>query len=505
VPARSVRKHIALIALAAVALCLIVARACLQSVTIDEADSFLLFAGLDWPSQWYPSSGNHVLNSILERLVTSVFGINELTLRAPAILGATVYIGAAIYWCSRIADRALVQIPLFIALVYNPMILDYLVAARGYSLASGFLLAALAVIASTVLDSDHTEQRMRVSCAWVSVFVALSFAANFSFACVDGITALFFFLWAGRRGSLQRLALAAFLPGFLVTFALCGYTVLNWPKGQLYFGSTALAEMVRGFVAASFDDLNPDVVNPLLLGWLNKIRPALPFLAALILVVLVGGLEFKRWRGHQKRPSELLSLARLLVGITLATLVLHWLAFHTVHLLLPKDRTGLFLVILFTLMLGVALAGSFQSRRQPWLGWTGSGLLLLACIWFVGCLQISHFREWLFNADTKQVYWAVDDLNRRCGITDFVIEWHYPGSLNFYRRAYGNQFIHQFKGTDATKPLPSGRPAYVFHYSDHEQFVAQEGLQVVYRGAKTDATVAVRPASCAVQPSSPSR
>ena len=67
---KSVRHDIVLIVLACFALAWVVARACVQSVTIDEADSYLGFVTSDWRTQWYPSSGNHVLNTILMRIFT---------------------------------------------------------------------------------------------------------------------------------------------------------------------------------------------------------------------------------------------------------------------------------------------------------------------------------------------------------------------------------------------------------------------------------------------------
>ncbi|HEV3198190.1 MAG TPA: hypothetical protein VGZ73_09790 [Bryobacteraceae bacterium] len=37
------------------------------------------------------------------------------------------------------------QLALFVCLVYNPFVMDYLVSARGYSLALAFLMAAIAI------------------------------------------------------------------------------------------------------------------------------------------------------------------------------------------------------------------------------------------------------------------------------------------------------------------------------------------------------------------------
>ena len=80
----------ALAVAAGFAMCLVLARANLQSATIDECDTYLTFSALPWPSHWYPSSGNHVLNSIAVRLFTSLFGLSHLTLRSGAIIGAAL-------------------------------------------------------------------------------------------------------------------------------------------------------------------------------------------------------------------------------------------------------------------------------------------------------------------------------------------------------------------------------------------------------------------------------
>ena len=81
------------------------------------------------------------------RLFTSVFGVSHLTVRAPALIGAAIYIGAAYLLCVKVTPALTVRWPLFVCLVYNPFVFDHLVAARGYALALGFLMAALAIAA----------------------------------------------------------------------------------------------------------------------------------------------------------------------------------------------------------------------------------------------------------------------------------------------------------------------------------------------------------------------
>lgn len=123
------------------------------------------------------------------RLAATIFGPSNLTARLPAILGAIIYIGSALYLCLTLTGRWVLRLLCFICLVYNPMILDYLVAARGYSLAIGFFLAAIAVIASAMIgDAAHDAQLIRNKAIYVSILLALSSAANFSFSIANGAT-----------------------------------------------------------------------------------------------------------------------------------------------------------------------------------------------------------------------------------------------------------------------------------------------------------------------------
>ena len=115
--------------------------------------------------------------------------------------------------CIKLTPLLKLQWPLFVCLVYNPFIFDHMVAARGYGLALGFLMAALAIAA--------TRKPEAATCAACSVCAALSFAANFSFAFVDAAAMLAILIWAcARTQALQvrvRLLGACVLPGLLVS------------------------------------------------------------------------------------------------------------------------------------------------------------------------------------------------------------------------------------------------------------------------------------------------
>jgi hypothetical protein len=468
----------ALAGFALFAFCWVIARACLQSVTIDEADSWLLFASRDSPSLWWPSSGNHILNTLLVRLATSVFGLSELTLRLPAILGAAIYIVSALWACLRLTTSPLLRLPLFVCLVYNPLVFDFLVAARGYSLALGFFMAGLAVLAATVLDDAPAQEPLVAA----SIFLGLSFCANFSFGIATVVTLLAFTVWTWRRAGSLSIVAASVLPYAAVVFCLCGYTLLNWPKGQLYFGSHSVYETTRGLIHSSYFEINPNIVQPLL-------RPALARLAQLLwpaafslgLALLGIAIARRAWT----------PLIALLLSILTFTVLLHWIAFHVFQVLLPQKRTGLFLIPLVLLLFVALVATGPQVSLR-----LGAALLILNSLCCLACLRLRYFEEWKYDADVKQLYWTLNYLHRRCGVDHFVTEWPYSATLNFYRQADHGSALPEFTASTGSVFPPNGE-AYVLYYPNNQQFVKQQKLQLFYYGEDTQAAIAVRAPACA--------
>ena len=438
---------------------------------------------------------------MLMRLSATVFGINNLTARLPAMLGATVYIGSALWLCLKLTSRGLLQLLLLICLVYNPMVLDYLVAARGYSLAVAFLLAAIGVIASVMIADEIDSAILRKKAAWLSVLLALSCAANFSFAIANGTLLLIFFLWAARRmrfaGSESvQLAMWSFLPGLLAGFLLCGSVVLHWPKGELYFGSKNMAQMWSAFATGSFDELNPNLVNPLVMPWLARLGGIMPYIAVSAGVFLFFFSEINRRRRPDANAERLGNFVRILAVVSVITLALHWLAFKIFAIPLPKDRTGLFLVPLWTLVFAGCLAMPSADRVSGLVRWFGTAVLTLSAFYFLGCLRIGHFKEWRFDSDTKTLYWIVDDLHRRCGIERFAVDWRYQMALNFYRREYRNDSLKEFNYSTSGE-LPVDRDAYAIFYPTSEEFIEQQRLRVIYHNEESGAAVAIR--SCVAE------
>lgn len=406
----------------------------------------MAFANPRQPLQfiWYPSSGNHVLYTLLSRFTTWLFGLNKLTLRIPAIVAAAIYITSALDISVLLTKSKVLRLSLFVAHVYNPFVMDYLVAARGYSLALAFLLAALTSLCVVIRRSAPTHFGL---CAMASACVGLSFCASFPFALADAAVLGIFWIWAVRKPfrwlDIAKISAAVSLPALAVISSICGWTLANWPRGQLYSGTNSIAESLIEIRLSCFDKLNPLLASSFLVNVLSFLPAILPCTGTAVALLLIARLIVRRHNG-----DAITSTALFLFRVLTLTVVMHWFAFRAFGLLLPLRRTGVFVAPLTVLALGAALAADYEATVFRLLKSVGIATLLLADVYFLGCLRLDYFREWRYNADAKHLYWIITDLNRRCGVKDFTTEWRYVAALNFYRLYFANDMLHEFTRGD---------------------------------------------------------
>ena len=169
-----------------------------------------------------------------------MLGLSHVSLRLPALFGALLYICAAYWLAQTVSGERRLRIPVFLCLVYNPLVSDFFTVGRGYSLALAGLVGAIALslwgekrrLAGENFDVVRT---LAIS----SALLGISFSANFSFAFVDFAALGLLAIWAFCIGPRKVRALAAaILPMLAVTVFICSWTLLRWPAGQLWDGAT---------------------------------------------------------------------------------------------------------------------------------------------------------------------------------------------------------------------------------------------------------------------------
>ncbi len=494
----------ALAATAAFAFLCVLARAAIQSITIDEADTYLDFAATPAPTHWLAAANNHVLNSLLMRLSTTLFGVSELTVRMPALLGAAVYIGSALVLANLLPAGRWLRWCLLVLLTCNPFVMDYLVAARGYSLALGFLLASIALAARPL---DAAPPALYRRCALCSLCAGLSFSANFSFALADLSVLLLCALWLARRTAVPaayaRLSAAATGPGLAVALLLTESALAKWTRSNFIFGATSLFETVRSVLDASVYRPNRYLLSPavdkLFVFCGPWLFPALGIACALRLATLA----LHRPKSGGAAPRLPVQLAWFAAGAALLSLGLHELLYHFFRVYLPLDRTALFLAPLLALF--AAALAAIPAVSRP--GHAARRLLLAAVtamsIYFLGCLRLTYFEKWDFDAQTKHVYAVLTAYNRAYGLTDVCSNWRYVSALKFYRAAAGPATPREFSlGPPVDADYPPGKQMYVIFRPFGQPFIDRQHLTVVYEDAPSGVAVAIPPGAL-IQPSEP--
>jgi hypothetical protein len=466
----------------------VLARAWVQSITIDEADTFMGFAHPAGPSHWNPSANNHVLNTVLMRLVTTIFGPSAITLRTPALLGAALYIAAAYFLVRLISARRMLQWALFVCLVFSPFVMDYLVAARGYGLASAFLLW-MVVIAARHQARDPRLRSVDLwrTCSLISVCGALSVSSNFAFAIADLLTGLGLFLWICREHGRQYFKILAgfLLPGLLLAYFLVGSVVLNWPKGEFTWGVNSLLKMIKSLVSASLFEPNDYLLNP-------RVYHYFVHLGQLLYPIL---LVFVLWRVVMLVLEKRENPIALICGVALLlALAAHELLLLKYDIPLPLDRTAMWVVLLFLMTAGALAAPPLESFLGRMSGKALVAILVLIAVYNLGCLRLTYFNEWKYNADMKDVYAVLAFYNHRYGMTKVSTNWRYVGTLNCYREISGKETLDPMPGAPTeVNYYPPGYQAYVFYYAADEDFYKREGLKLVYHNPFTEASIGIRP------------
>ena len=466
-----------------------VIRASVQSITMDEADTYAWFVATS--NVWYPFSNNHILNTLLMWVSTHALGPSIIAIRAPALLGAALYIAICYFLCRSITERFSIRLPVFICLTYNPFIFDYMVAARGYGLADAFLMAAIAV---PVWHRVKSRPSLRQSCVLASLALGLSFAANYSLAFAG--LAVFFAIaaWAMRRRAgesvLHIVGLCA-LPGLVVALLMCGYPMMHWWGYDYGIGAHSLREMRQSLVQASLYQLDPRFRAA---GWykaMSFLRPLLPPLIVGLCFCRVVATWFDGSWLEDKRARWLGRFAAALAGIVTLCVLLHWLAFRLFRVPLPLGRAGIFLLPLCTLLGGVVLAAPARSTVSQWLRRGLTAVSLCLALYFALCLRLSYFKEYQWDADAREVYSVLARYNHQSGVTDVgMFDLCFP-SLNYYRVLSGAETFPEFH-PEPPNP-PADKSIYVLSRVNQRSFIEKEKLVIVYRGKFSDTVIAVKP------------
>ena len=135
-------------------------RAANLSMTCDESSTYLnyhdtnVFTCFSSKDCW-GNANNHLLNTFLFQQSVKIFGVNELGMRAPNLLGHIIYLLFSFLLVLSLTRNRLLIVTGFVLLNVNPYLLDFFSLARGYGLNLGFEMAGLYFLVRYVKSREY--------------------------------------------------------------------------------------------------------------------------------------------------------------------------------------------------------------------------------------------------------------------------------------------------------------------------------------------------------------
>lgn len=403
-------------------------RAATQSIVHDEALTWQFYLATPASTIFeYYDANNHFLAVLLMRVVTGIAGYSELSMRLVSLASGALYFHSARSLCLRMFGERPAALGALALLSLNPLLLDFLVAARGYGPAMALLLTGLWLTVESL--EEKTPRWRRVALA--GLCLGGSFASNLVFA-LPALTLAGAFWWEARgRGPwVKYLPLGVASAGFLLFL----FSPVVKAQGENFYTGTAS-------IAASVADLaRCSLAHNDGLAGLNRDGAGQAVWRGLVtwgltpLLVLAG-----LWLGRGRRSGAALlaRLCALCVAVPAALLAAgHLLA----GLPLPGDRTGLYLVVLPGLLLA-AVSAALAARGGKW---RMAGTAVAAAGALIGAqyalqLQARSFLVWRYDADTRQLLEVARGLVRAPARA--AVSWQYEPAANFYRVTRGWQWL----------------------------------------------------------------
>jgi hypothetical protein len=421
-------------ALAVVLLIYGVARAAALSITHDEALTYLLHARASWTAVLAHTaplpSNNHLLNTLAVKALLVALPPTELVLRLPALVGLALFLWAAARLVSRFATGA--RGPLgFLLLAGNPFVLDLLVLSRGYALALGLALTAVAIELGDRAGGAARRHALAALCATAAVLANLSFAyVLVSVAAAAAILAL-----VGANGHGRRIlsALGAIGPYALGAIAL---TAVYTPA--------VLARIRRplagwGGVRGIWADTVPSLADGVLYGarwiagWHGGAVALVTVVVGLVALAAAGLLAAPAARSRVDPPVHRVLGAGLAIAAAWAAQAS--VAHAALGVRYPLERGAVFMVPCLTLLLVAVWEAAASTSGRAVAGRSIAVAVFVALAHFALCANLSSTYLWRYDAAGREAMRSVGAAaavlppeRLRLGVS-----WLLEPAANFYR------------------------------------------------------------------------
>jgi hypothetical protein len=491
--------------------CLAVYRAATQSIAHDESLTYTWFLDGGVYDVLKFNSTNHVLLTLLAKICVKTLGVSELSLRLPALMGAALYL-IGIYLLSReLLGEGILMLLSVALLSLHPTMMDFMAAARGYSLGSAFLIGAMYLLARLVGERpvDPGNKTWRRDCMLMSVLLGLSVTANLTNLIPAVSLGVLFLFMASRYYLSADLRFGNLVWDSVAPGAALGLFIL-WPfliqarPAQFAMGLPAVGDSLRDIFNSSFlykwtgdvYSTSLGAVPPAPGTWEKIISDfgvhyVLPFLFVFVVIGLI-----LVWRKKTSpRGSEIACF--LFAGAAILSVILNWVLHVTIRMNYPVSRTALYFVPLFTV--AATLVAREISALVPGTWLKIPGVLIAAVIIadYVASLNTKYFRYNQYDVISRELFQSISSDVRARGLTNVRVggTWWYQPEIDFYRERYHAKWImpydivdHSYWWNTPNALSPAEYDYFVFTPAN-DPALAGPRFRVIFRNQMTGITV----------------
>lgn len=395
-------------------------------VTHDEAFTAIHYTQYSyWEIMMYPDSwpNNHILNTLLIKLFSSIFGMEQWAIRIPNLLAFLLY-SFAIFRIvsSTLRFDSFMFLPASILFICNPYLLDFFSLARGYGLCIGLSTLSVSYLVTGI-------KLFHIKDLWLAFYLAIlasyaSFPAIIVFLAITIIVLFYLIIISRSQGKNSVVSLVTLCMSCIVYGLLILGPFLKMKKDNMFDLFTS-----QGFYEATMLSLTHNMVTeyPESTVWDQPLAIGLLLVVVINVVIVTVRFVTSKERTQEFRKPVWISSMVLILVVTLN--FLEHILIKTPYL---AGRIGLFYFPLFTFSL-VCLIQFIDLSKSRFIKLLFSVVVSIALLAHL-CLNVrlSYFREWWFDAHTMDVINFLSSTEKRDSVK-LKAHWLFAPSLTFYK------------------------------------------------------------------------
>ncbi len=407
-------------------LCFCIIKALNTPLTHDEGLTFFNYVSLNvWDIITYknPMNNNHILNSLMMKMCSAIFGNSEISLRLPNLICIIIFSYYSFLILKPI--NKLLFFPSYLLLFTNPFLLDFFFLARGYGMAIAFMTVGI-----YYFIKYHKEYRSThlVICL---TFMLLSILSNFgllhfAIALILTHNLLWVFKKKDRLESNRFLSFLKYNVTILVCVALSSI-LLYQPLHKIMENNLLEVGGGNGFIN---DTLN-SLIDASAYGKNNSFFDLLNTLVLFLFGVniIIGIALFIKHRANSISLFKEYFIVLFLLVFVVIEIVLQHNIIGTPYIV---NRFALFLVPLFwfsTILFVDTIIKEYKTTNYT------IGIYLISIFFLFHTINTANKKSsyiWKYDADNKKMLNELFEISEGKPVR-LGISWIFEPSLNYYR------------------------------------------------------------------------